>query len=62
MDYVHPVEAVIPGVQGRVLAVLARTETELTMRTVAELAGASANRATTVLNRLVHLGIGPEPG
>jgi len=57
MDYVNPVEALIPGVQGRVLTVLARTETELTMRSVAELAGVSANQATVVLNRLVRLGI-----
>ncbi len=57
MDYVNPVEALIPGVQGRVLTVLARTEAELTMRSVAELAGASANQATVVLNRLVRLGI-----
>ncbi len=57
MDYVHPVEALIPGVQGRVLTVLARTEAELTMRSVAELAGVSANQATVVLNRLVRLGI-----
>ena len=57
MDYVRPVEVVIPGVQGRVLGVLARTETELTMRTVAELAGVSTNRATVVLNRLVSLGL-----
>jgi len=48
---------VIPGVQGRVLTALARTETELTMRTVAELAGVSANQATVVMNRLVHLGL-----
>ena len=51
------VESVIPGVQGRVLAVLARTETELTMRTVAQLAGVSPNRATAVLNHLVQLGL-----
>lgn len=57
MDYGNPVEALIPGVQGRVLTVLARTETELTMRSVAELAGVSANRATVVLNRLVRLGL-----
>jgi predicted nucleotidyltransferase len=57
MDYVHPVETLIPGVQGRVLTVLARTEAELTMRSVAELAGVSANQATVVLNRLVRLGI-----
>lgn len=47
----------IPGVQGRVLTVLARTEAELTMRSVAELAGVSANQATVVLNRLVRLGL-----
>ena len=57
MDYGNPVEAMIPGVQGRVLAVLARTEAELTMRSVAELAGVSANQATVVLNRLVRLGL-----
>ncbi len=57
MDYGNPVEAVIPGVQGRVLTVLARTEAELTMRSVAELAGVSANQATIVLNRLVRLGL-----
>jgi DNA-binding MarR family transcriptional regulator len=57
MDYGNPVEALIPGVQGRVLAVLARTEAELTMRSVAEMAGASANQATVVLNRLVGLGL-----
>ena len=57
MDYVNPVEALIPGVQGRVLTVLARTESELTMRSVAELAGVSADQATVVLNRLVRLGL-----
>ncbi len=57
MDYVNPVKALIPGVQGRVLTVLARTEAELTMRSVAELAGVSANQATVVLNRLVRLGL-----
>lgn len=57
MDYVRPVETVIPGVQGKVLGVLSRTGTELTMRTVAELAGVSFNRATSVLNELVGLGL-----
>ena len=57
MDFVRPVESVIPGVQGRVLAVLARVETELTMRTVAQLAGVSTNRAVAVLNQLIHLGL-----
>lgn len=57
MDYSRPVEALIPGVQGRVLGVLARTDAELTMRTVARLAGVSPNRATTVLNSLIGLGL-----
>ena len=57
MDYVDAIEAVIPGVRGRVLTVLARTEVELTMRAVAELADVSPNQATVVLNRLVRLGL-----
>ncbi len=57
VDYADAIEAVIPGVQGRVLTVLARTEVELTMRTVAELADVSPNQATVVLNRLVRLGL-----
>jgi predicted nucleotidyltransferase len=55
MDYVHPIEALIPGAQGRVLAVLAQTDSELTMRGVAELAGISPQQASVVLRRLVEL-------
>jgi predicted nucleotidyltransferase len=51
------VEAVIPGVQGRVLGVLARADTELTMRSVAQLGGVSVNRAVVVLNDLIRLGL-----
>ncbi len=57
VDYVRPIEVVIPGVQGRVLGVLARTEAELTIRTAARLAGVSAQQASVVLNRLVDLGL-----
>ncbi len=57
MDFGQPIEAVVPGVQGRVLGVLARTDAELTMRTVAGLAGVSVNRAVAVLNGLVELGV-----
>jgi predicted nucleotidyltransferase len=57
MDYSRPIEALVPGVQGRILGALARTDAELTMRTVARVAGVSANRATTVLNQLIGLGI-----
>jgi predicted nucleotidyltransferase len=57
MDYVAPIEAVVPGVQGRVLGVLARADAELTMRSVAQLAGVSVNRAVSVLNHLIALGL-----
>lgn len=57
MSYATPVETLIPGVQGRVLGVLARSESELTMRTVARLGGVSVNRAVAVLNELVALGV-----
>ena len=57
VDFVRPVETIIPGVQGKVLGVLCGTETELTMRTVARLADVSINQAATVLNRLVDLGV-----
>ena len=35
MDFRQPVEAVIPGAQGRILAVLAETTAELNLSTVA---------------------------
>ncbi len=57
VDYLEPIEALIPGAQGKVLGVLARTEAELTMRTVARLADVSANRTASVLGRLVSLGL-----
>lgn len=57
MDYANSIESLIPGVQGRVLAVLTRSETELTMRGVAELAGVSPQQASVVLARLVGLGL-----
>ena len=57
MDFVHPVEAVIPGTQGRVLAVLAETTAELNLRTVARLADVSPAQASRVLPVLVELGL-----
>lgn len=57
MDFVHPIEAVIPGTQGRVLAVLAETTAELNLRTVARLASVSAAQASRVLPGLVELGL-----
>jgi predicted nucleotidyltransferase len=57
MDYRRPIEAVVPGVQGRVLRVLAHAAVPLTMRTVADLAGASVDRTNVVLHRLIALGL-----
>lgn len=57
MDFVHPVEAIIPGAQGRVLGVLARATAELSLRTVARLAGVSTAQASRVLPGLVELGL-----
>ena len=57
MDFVRPIEALIPGVQGRVLAVLAETTAELNLRTVARLSGVSLAQASRVLPGLVELGL-----
>jgi len=57
MDFAHPVEAVIPGTQGRGLAVLAETSAELNLRTVARLADVSPAQASRVLPGLVELGL-----
>ena len=57
MDFVHPVEAVIPGVQGRVLAVLVDTTAELSLRTLARLANVSVAQASRLLPGLVELGL-----
>lgn len=57
MDFLRPVEAVVPGAQGRVLAVLAETTAELNLRTIARLADVSQAQASRVLPGLVDLGI-----
>lgn len=57
MDFVRPVQALIPGAQGRILAVLAETTADLNLRTLARLAGVSNAQATRVLPALVELGI-----
>ncbi|GMQ98801.1 MAG: hypothetical protein BMS9Abin17_1329 [Acidimicrobiia bacterium] len=57
MDFTHPIEAVIPGVQGRVLAILAETSAELNLRTIARLADVSIAQASRVLPPLVDLGV-----
>ena len=57
MDFIRPVEAIVPGVQGRVLSVLAETTADLNMRTTARLADVSLAQASRVLARLVDLGV-----
>lgn len=57
MDFRHPVEAIIPGAQGRVLAVLAETTAELNLGTLARLAGISQASASRLLPGLVEQGL-----
>ena len=57
MDFMRPIEAIVPGAQGRVLAVLAETTAELNLRTIAQLAGVSQAQASRVLPGLVELGV-----
>jgi DNA-binding MarR family transcriptional regulator len=57
VDFVHPVQAVIPGAQGRVLAVLAETTAPLNLSTLARLAGVSVAQASRVMPGLVELGL-----
>jgi hypothetical protein len=57
MDFVRPVEAIVPGAQGRVLAVMVETTAELNLRTIAQLSGVSVAQASRVLPGLVELGV-----
>ncbi|MEZ5323370.1 MAG: helix-turn-helix domain-containing protein [Microthrixaceae bacterium] len=57
MDFVRAIEAIVPGAQGRVLAVLAETTAELNLRTIAQLAGISQAQASRLLPDLVALGV-----
>lgn len=57
MDFREPVQAVIPGVQGRILAVLSRTSAELNLRAIARLSDVSVAQASRVMPGLVELGL-----
>jgi predicted nucleotidyltransferase len=57
MDFVRPVEAVIPGAQGRILSVLVETTAPLNLRTLGRLAGVSPAQASRVMPGLVDLGL-----
>ena len=53
----HPIEAVVPGAQGRVLTTLAEVTAELNLRTIARLSGVSQAQASRLLPGLVELGM-----
>jgi len=57
VDFVRPISSVIPGVQGRALAVLAETTAELNLRTLARLSGVSVAQVSRILPGLVELGL-----
>ena len=57
MDLIRPIEAIVPGAQGRVLAVLVETTAELNLRTIAQLAGISQAQTSRLLPELVDLGV-----
>jgi predicted nucleotidyltransferase len=57
MELTRPIEAIVPGAQGRVLAVLTETTAELNLRTIARLAGVSPAQASRLLPDLVALGV-----
>lgn len=56
-EVIRPIEAIVTGAQGRVLAVLAETTAELNLRTIAQLAGVSQAQASRVLPGLAELGV-----
>ncbi|MCR6648714.1 MAG: hypothetical protein NVV70_11475 [Cellulomonas sp.] len=57
MDFGDPLAVVVPGVHGKVLAVLARSGLPLTGKRAAELADVSIERTRQVLHRLVDSGL-----
>jgi predicted nucleotidyltransferase len=57
VDFLRPVEAVIPGAQGKLLAVFAETTASLSVRTAARLSGVSLAQTSRILPELASLGI-----
>ncbi len=57
MDFQRPVEVVIPGTTGRLLAALARIEAELPISTLASIAGVGRTRASGIVADLHRLGL-----
>ena len=57
MNVAHPVESLIPGAPGRLLAALARVDAELPVSRLAAVAGVGRTRASAVLGELAVLGV-----
>ena len=57
MDFQRPVEALIPGAAGRLLAALARGDTELPISTLATVAAVGRTRASGLIAQLHDLGV-----
>jgi predicted nucleotidyltransferase len=57
VDFLRPVEAVIPGAQGKLLAVFAETTVGLSVRTAARLSGVSLAQTSRILPELATLGV-----
>jgi predicted nucleotidyltransferase len=57
MDFLRPVEAVIPGAQGKLLAVFAETNAGLSVRTASRLSGVSLAQTSRILPDLAAFGI-----
>jgi len=57
MDFRTPVETLIPGATGRLLAALARVDAELPISTLASVAGVGRTRASGLIAELSTLGL-----
>lgn len=57
VDYLHPIEALIPGARGQVLAALTRNTSSRTIRQLSVDAGISWSRTSEVIEDLADLGI-----
>ncbi|MGH3471699.1 MAG: nucleotidyltransferase domain-containing protein [Nocardioidaceae bacterium] len=57
MDFLHPVEALIPGARGQVLAALTRNTSSRTVRQLALDAGVSWSRTSELIEDLHELGL-----
>jgi len=57
VDFRAPIESVVPGVRGKLLAALAGVEGGLTLRQLAGVAEVSVARASLVVRELVDLGV-----